>query len=127
MTLLLLLSALLLVSLSALAEEGATNTSKQDEHKFGKAEFLQATSNGQKKPGSSVKGTLWFDSEKKNVNFLQESGTPALTIKYDAIKNITYEKAPKPRMAEAVLISPLFLLSNSKKHYLTFQYSDDTG
>jgi len=29
--------------------------------------------------------------------------------------------------AEAVLISPQFLLSNPKKHYLTFQYTDDSG
>lgn len=125
--LLLLLSALLFVLPSAFAEETAVKPTKQDEHKFGKAEFLQATSNGQKKAGTSVKGTLWFDSATKNVAFLQESGTPALSIKYDSIKNITYEKASKPRMAEAVLISPLFLLSNSKKHYLTFQYTDETG
>jgi hypothetical protein len=64
---------------------------------------------------------------KRNITFLQESGSPALSIRYDAIKNMTYEKASKPRYAEAVLISPLFLLSNSKKHYLTFQYTDETG
>ncbi len=49
------------------------------------------------------------------------------SIRYDAIKIMTYEKSSKPRMAEAVLIPPLFLLSNSKKHYLTFQYTDETG
>ena len=126
-TLLLLLTALLLMPVSALGEEKVAKPPKQDEHRFAKAEYLQATSAGQKKAGESVKGTLWFDSANKNVNFLQESGTPALTIKYDAIKNMTYEKASKPRMAEAVLISPLFLLSNAKKHYLTFQYTDETG
>lgn len=61
------------------------------------------------------------------VSFLQESGSSILDIKYDAIKNITYEQASKPRYAEAVLISPMFLLTSSKKHYLTFQYSDATG
>lgn len=122
-TIVIVLTALSFV-LPALGDEAKP---KQDEHRFGKAEYLQATSTGQKKAGASVKGTLWFDSEKKNVTFLQESGTPALTIKYDAIKNITYEKASKPRMAEAVLISPLFLLSSAKKHYMTFQYTDETG
>lgn len=125
--LLLLLCALLFALPLAWADETTATPAKQDEHKFGKAEFLQATANGQKKAGTSVKGTLWFDSATKNVTFLQESGTPAMSIKYDAIKNITYEKASKPRMAEAVLISPLFLLSNSKKHYLTFQYTDESG
>jgi hypothetical protein len=123
---LLILLTALLFALPALADE-VSKGAKKDEHRFGKAEFLQATSTGQKKAGASVKGTLWFDSENKNVTFLQESGTPALTIKYDSIKNMTYEKAAKPRMAEAVLISPLFLLSNAKKHYLTFQYTDDSG
>jgi hypothetical protein len=100
---------------------------KVDTHRFDKAEYLQASSTGQRKAGTPIKGTLAFDSEKKNVNFLQDSGSSALTIKYDAIKNITYEKASKPRYAEAVLISPLFLLSHGKKHYLTFLYTDDTG
>ncbi len=122
----LIVLTILLFVVPALGDETST-APKQDQHRFGKAEYLQATSTGQKKAGTSVKGTLWFDSETKNVTFLQESGTPALSFKYDAIKTITYEKASKPRMAEAVLISPLFLLSNSKKHYLTFQYTDETG
>jgi hypothetical protein len=122
--LLVVLIALLFALPSALGDE---TSSKRDEHRFNKAEYLQATSTGQKKAGVSVKGTLWFDSEKKNVTFLQESGSAVLNIKYDSIKNVTYEKASKPRMAEAVLISPLFLLSNAKKHYLTFQYTDEGG
>lgn len=100
---------------------------KIDNHKFNKAEYLVATATGQVKAGTPVKGTLFFDNEKKTVSFLQESGSSILDIKYDNIKNITYEKSSKPRYAEAVLISPLFLLSNSKKHYLTFQYDDATG
>jgi hypothetical protein len=112
---------------SVFAQDSATKPAKVDNHRFDKAEYLQATSTGQKKAGTPVKGTLVFDPEKRNVNFLQESGSPALSIKYDAIKNITYEKAAKPRYAEAVLISPLFLLSHGKKHYLTFQYADEAG
>lgn len=100
---------------------------KEDTHRFDKAEYFPATTTGQKKAGTSVKGTLFFDNEKKAVDFLQESGSPAISIKYDAIKTMTYEKASKPRYAEAVIISPLFLLSHAKKHYLTFQFTDDGG
>jgi hypothetical protein len=100
---------------------------KVDNHKFNKAEYLVATATGQVKAGAPVKGTLFFDNEKKTVTFLQESGSSILDIQYDSIKDITYEKASKPRYAEAVLISPFFLLSNSKKHYLTFQYDDPSG
>ena len=95
-----------------------------DTHKFDKAEFLPSTTSGQIKSGKPVKGTLFFDNEKKTVSFLQESGSSILDIKYDNVKSMTYEKASKPRYAEAVLVSPLFLLSHSKKHYLTFQYTD---
>ncbi len=121
------LTTLLFASACVLGQEQPTKPAKGDNHRFDKAEYLQATSTGQKKAGESVKGTLVFDPEKKSVGFLHESGSPALTIQFDAIKNMTYEKASKPRMAEAVLISPLFLLSNSKKHYLTFQYTDESG
>jgi hypothetical protein len=56
-------------------------TPKEDTHKFNKAEYFQGTTTGQKKAGSTVKGTLFFDSETKHVNFLQESGSPAVTFK----------------------------------------------
>ena len=121
-------AVLTVLFMSALAlGQNATPAGKVDTHKFAKAEYFAATSTGQKKAGTSTKGTLFFDSEKKNVNFLQESGSPAVSIKYEAIKSIVYERASKPRYAEAVLISPLFLLSHAKKHYLTFQYQDDSG
>lgn len=51
----------------------------------------------------------------------------AFTIGYDSVKSILYEQAATPRYAAAVLVSPLFLLSNSKKHYLTIQYTSETG
>lgn len=118
--------ALLFVASLAYGQK-PSDTTKGDTHRFDKAEYLPATTTGQKKAGSAVKGTLFFDTEKKTVDFLQDSGSPAMSIKFDAIKSMTYEKASKPRVAEAVLISPLFLLSNSKKHYLTFQFINDAG
>ncbi len=124
---LVLVTAMLFVCPLLLAEKPAEKSAKVDTHRFDKAEYLQATSGGQKKAGEAVKGTLVFDPETKNVKFLQNSGSQVLSIKYDAIKNMTYEKASKPRYAEAVIISPLFLLSNAKKHYLTIQYADETG
>lgn len=113
---------LILVSSTFVAQEKGA---KQDDHKFQKAEYFQGTSTGQKKAGSTVKGTLFFDNANKQVAFLQESGSPAVTINYQNIKAITYEKASKPRYAAAVLVSPLFLLSHAKKHYLTFQYTGE--
>jgi hypothetical protein len=121
------LGGLLFATSFAFGQQPTDNSKKEDTHKFNKAEYIQATSTGQKKAGTTVKGTLFFDADNKTVNFLQESGSPAVSIKYDSIRNLMYEKASKPRYAEAVLISPLFMLSHSKKHYLTVQYTDASG
>lgn len=120
------MTVLLFLCAVSFGQKDAKST-KPDTHHFDKAEYLQATTTGQKKAAPPVKGTLVFDPESKDVKFLQDSGSPVMTIKYEAIKGMTYEKASKPRYAEAVIISPLFLLSNSKKHYLTFQYADEAG
>jgi hypothetical protein len=38
-----------------------------------------------------------------------------------------YEKTSHPRYTEAILISPFFLFSKTKKHFLTVQYTDERG
>jgi hypothetical protein len=38
-----------------------------------------------------------------------------------------YEKTNQPRYVAAVVISPAFLLTRSKKHYLTIEYNDPSG
>lgn len=96
-------------------------------NKFEHAEYFKAASNGQKATGPSVKGALCFDTANHKLEFLDEKSMAAFSIKYDAIKDILYEQTSKPRYAEAVLISPFFLLSHSKKHYLTVQYTDGAG
>lgn len=115
---------MILLFVTVASAQNSPDAKGMDNHKFNKAEYLPATSGGQIKAGNPVKGTLFFNNDQKAVNFLQESGSSVLDIKYDAIKGMTYEKASKPRYAEAVLVSPLFLLSHAKKHYLTFQYTD---
>ena len=44
------------------------------------------------------------------------------TIPYDSVTELTYELSKNARIAEAILLSPLFLLSSSKKHWLTIKY-----
>ncbi len=110
--------------LSSLAY-GKENQNKAN--KFDHAEYLQATSSGQKKAAPAVKGTLSFNSSQRTIEFLNAKGDPTLRIKYDSVKSILYEQTSTPRYAEAVLISPLFIFAHSKKHFLTVQYTDDAG
>lgn len=116
------LSSALLICLIAQGKD-----KQNDSSKFDHAEYMQATASGQKKAAPAVKGTLSFDTERKSVDFLDQKGAPAFSIQYDSIKSILYEKTSTPRYAEAVIISPLFLLSHSKKHFLTIQYTDAAG
>lgn len=96
--------------------------------KFDHAELFAGTSSGQKKAGGSKKGSLVFNSETKSIEFQPEKGQgPILKIPYGQIKSLLYEQTSKPRYTEAVLISPMFLLAHSKKHYLTIQYTDASG
>jgi hypothetical protein len=104
-----------------------TKDTANNANKFDHAEYMQATASGQKKAAPAVKGTLSFDAEKKSVDFLDQKRAPAFSIKYDSIKTILYEQTSKPRYAEAILISPLFIFSHSKKHFLTIQYTDTAG
>jgi len=50
-----------------------------------------------------------------------------LHVPYDQVKTLEYGQHVGRRYAEAVLLSPLFLLSKSRKHFLTVFYTDASG
>jgi hypothetical protein len=50
-----------------------------------------------------------------------------LAIPYDKINMIEYGQNVSRRYAAAVLISPLLLLSKSRKHFVTLEYIDSEG
>ncbi len=98
----------------------------QVQYDFDKAEYMKPPAAGSKK-GEAVGGTLRFDSTKKEAQFVDKKGTPSLSIKYDTIKSILYEKAAKPRYGAGLLIAWPLLFTKSNKHYLTIQYTDAAG
>jgi len=95
--------------------------------KFDHAEYMKPKTEGQKKDEHPVKGSIAFDKDKKTVDFLDKKGAAVVSIPDDKIKSMLYEQTSKPRYAEAILISPFFLLTHSKKHFLTIQYTDTDG
>lgn len=46
-------------------------------------------------------------------------------VGYDRINLLEYGQNVNRRLAEAIVLSPLFLLSKSRKHFLTIGYRDD--
>ena len=103
----------------------ATNSSAAD--RFVSAEYFAATAAGQKRAEPGIKGTLVFDADSKEVEFLNQKGIRAFMINYDAINAMQYERIGRPRYVAAVLVSPVFLLTCSTKHYLTINYKDQSG
>ncbi len=51
--------------------------------------------------------------------------TTAIRIPYDRINLIEYGQKVDRRYAMAILISPMFLLSKARRHFLTIGYADD--
>jgi hypothetical protein len=54
-------------------------------------------------------------------------GASYLSIDYHKINTLEYGQTVSRRYAEAILISPLLLLSKSRKHFVTIGYVDPEG
>lgn len=50
-----------------------------------------------------------------------------LHVPYDKVNTVEYGQHVSRRYAEAILISPIMLLSKSRKHYVTVGYTDANG
>ena len=81
---------------------------------FDKVEYFPPKAEGQKKSAEPVKGHVIFDKEKKVIEFQDSKGQMIVTIPYDKIKSLLYEKTSRPRYTEAILISPFFCSAKPK-------------
>jgi hypothetical protein len=59
--------------------------------------------------------------------FLFQTKGVTVQIPYDKINVLEYGQRVSRRYAEAVLLSPVFLLSKTRKHCLTVEFTDDRG
>lgn len=76
-----------------------------------------------KEKAEQVGGKLIFDAGR--VKF--DSKKAPLDISNEAVSNIVYERAAKPRYAAGLLLAWPLLFTKSKQHYLTIQYTDGGG
>ena len=87
----------------------------------GRVEYVGGTVQGlEEKTGGRVRTTdeqfFVFDAHRGRV-----------AIPYDRINLLEYGQKVDRRYLIAAVISPMFLLSKSRQHYLTVGYADDTG
>ena len=50
-----------------------------------------------------------------------------LRVPYDQVNLLEYGQQVDRRLALALVVSPIFLLSKSRRHYLTVGYTDERG
>lgn len=48
-------------------------------------------------------------------------------VAYDSIRGLEYGQKSGRRLGLAIVVSPLFLLSKKRKHYLTIYFVDESG
>jgi hypothetical protein len=62
--------------------------------------------------------------DEKKFSFSYKGGS--LAIPYDQINSLEYGQKAGRRLGLAIAVSPLFLLSKKRRHYLTIGYLDDS-
>ena len=86
-----------------------------------KAEFIGGTL-----PGVAPRSTARLElTDPERLRF--SAGKTEVEIPYRRIDTIEYGQHVSRRYAEAILLSPIFLLSKSRKHFVTIGYEDVSG
>ena len=76
-------------------------------------------------PGLSERTEGHFSTTDDGAVF--QGGKASVTIPYTKIDSLEYGEKAGRRVGLAVVVSPLFLLSKKRRHYLTIGYLDDHG
>jgi hypothetical protein len=61
------------------------------------------------------------------ISFVFITKRAAVRVPYERVNLLEYGLQVDRRLAEAILLSPLFLLSDKKKHFLTVGYENEEG
>jgi hypothetical protein len=86
-----------------------------------KVQFVGGTQSG-----LAGKATLQLDLTNAEILYVH-SDRAEFRISYQKINTVEYGQTVSRRYAEAVLISPVLLLSKSRKHFVTIGYVDEAG
>jgi hypothetical protein len=86
-----------------------------------KAQFIGGTVSGMKAKSDARLDLTGADS----LTF--RCGQTEFRIEYRKVNTIEYGQNVSRRYAAAILISPVLLLSKSRRHYVTIGYMDDAG
>jgi hypothetical protein len=77
-------------------------------------------------PGVSPKSTAYLDYTGAD-GLVFHCGTIDVLVPYQKVNTLEYGQSVSRRYAAALLVSPLLLLSKSRKHFVTLGYVDGDG
>jgi hypothetical protein len=77
-------------------------------------------------PGFAAKSSAQVDLRNTDALLLR-NGHDEVVIPYSKINSLEYGQNVSRRYVAAVLVSPVFLLSKSRKHFVTVGYTDSEG
>ena len=86
-----------------------------------RAEYVGGTA---AKLESGVSGAIQVTDERYFAFYTKKT---QVRVAYDHINELQYGQKVDRRLLMAVVISPVFLLSKKRKHFLTVGYTDDDG
>jgi hypothetical protein len=87
----------------------------------GKVEYVGGTVDGVKTGTDGVA----FTNDKQTFVFSYKKS--ALKVAYTRINLIEYGQKVSRQYAAAILVSPMFMLAKTRKHFLTIGYTDEEG
>jgi hypothetical protein len=73
-----------------------------------------------------TKGSVRMDLTDADTLVLH-SGKAEMRVAYKSVNTLEYGQSVSRRVAAAVLISPVFLLSKTRKHFVTLGFVDEAG
>lgn len=71
-----------------------------------------------------TKGRFYTGAD-SSAEFLSKKGETLFTIPYDKITGLEYGQKAGRRLGLAIAVSPLFLFSKKRKHFMTVYFSDE--
>jgi len=77
-------------------------------------------------PGIAAKSAAWLDITGIDEMVLY-CGIREIHVPYGKVNTLEYGQSVSRRYVEAILLSPLFLLAKTRKHYVTVGYTDAEG
>lgn len=75
---------------------------------------------------TNAEGSLSTAGEEKLV-FVAEKGAGVIEVPYTAVNELEYGQKAGRKVKEAILLTPIFLFSKRRQHYLTVSYTGSDG